>query len=280
MRTLLTLLMAVGWVGAGVASAAVCGDPPDEDECVISNGLAPLNPENVIDDADDFSSNRSVFVRSVGCPPEWPDGFASAPCPSPGAPTEVEVVAGGYVDGDLQALDSCFVTMSGGVVNAALEARDSSTVTMNNGTVGSQLRASDTSAVTMSGGMVGLLVARDSSTITISGGTVENDLVAYRSSIVTIEGENFKVDSGSGPESVEYGDLSAFTGTLTGTLASGDPISNVFYQGGYVDDSSCRAWYPCSGTITLEYAPEPSPGLLGACVFATLALLRRRARSS
>jgi hypothetical protein len=277
MRTLLTLLIAVGW--AGVAGAAVCGDFPDEDDCVINNGLAPLNPENVIDNADDFSSNRSLFVRSVGCPPEWPDGFASAPCPSPGAPTEIEVVDGGYVDGNLQALDSCFVTMSGGMVNVALMAWDSSTVAMVNGTVGSQLQASDSAAVTMGGGTVGLLVARDSSTITIIGGTVEDGLFAYRNSSVTIEGENFKVDTGSGAESVEYGDLSALTGTLTGTLASGDPINSVFYQGGYVEGTLCPAVYPCSGTITLEYAPEPSPGLLCACVLTTLALLRRRAGS-
>jgi hypothetical protein len=180
------------------------------------------------------------------------------------------------VDGDLQAFESCVVTMSGGTVNAGLWASDSATVTMNSGTVGSQLRALDSSAVTMNGGMVELLTAWDSATITMSGGTVEDALFAYRSSIVTIEGANFKVDSGSGFESVGYGDLTALTGTLTGTLASGDPISNAFYQGGYVDDSSCPSYSPCTGIITLEYAPEPSLGLLGACVFATLALLRRR----
>ena len=85
------------------------------------------------------------------------------------------------------------------------------------------------------------------------------------------------VDTGSGPEPVGYGDLTAQTGTLTGMLGSGDPINNRFYQGGYSAVWRCFI-HPCNGTITLEYAPEPSAALLAACALATLVLLRRRAR--
>jgi hypothetical protein len=79
-------------------------------------------------------------------------------------------------------------------------------------------------------------------------------------------GGNFEVDG----VPVPYGNLTAETGTLTGILASGDPINNGFWQGGGV----------YTGTITLEYAPEPTQTLLYASALATLALLRRRAHSS
>jgi hypothetical protein len=44
------------------------------------------------------------------------------------------------------------------------------------------------------------------------------------SSSVTIVGRRFEVDG----VPVSYGDLAALTGTLTGTLASGDPVDNSF----------------------------------------------------
>jgi hypothetical protein len=50
-----------------------------------------------------------------------------------------------------------------------------------------------------------------------------------------------------------YGDLSALTGTLTGTLASEDAIDIPFYQGGWTG-SPCYDG-PCSGTITLVPPP-------------------------
>jgi len=50
----------------------------------------------------------------------------------------------------------------------------------------------------------------------------------------------------------------------------------------------CDGYYPCTGTICLENptteeqqcpVPEPTAALLYACALATLALLRRQARS-
>jgi hypothetical protein len=46
---------------------------------------------------------------------------------------------------------------------------------------------------------------------------------------------------------VPYGDLTALTGTLTGTLASGEPIDNAFQQGGYGGNFT--------GTITVAHEP-------------------------
>jgi hypothetical protein len=74
----------------------------------------------------------------------------------------------------------------------------------------------------------GHLAAGDFADVTMSGGTVVGELFANDSSTITIVGRDFEVDG----VPVPYGDLTAQTGTLTGTLASGDPINNVFYQGG------------------------------------------------
>jgi hypothetical protein len=68
---------------------------------------------------------------------------------------------------------------------------------------------------------------------------------------------------------VPYGDLTELTGTLTGTLASGAPINNVFYQGGY-DHGNWQA----TGTIRL--VPEPSTALLLALGLVGIAVGRRR----
>jgi hypothetical protein len=110
----------------------------------------------------------------------------------------------------------------------------------------------------------------------MSGGTVGGDLEAYGSSNIIFIGSDFMVDG----VPVPYGDLSALTGTLTSTLASGDAISNVFYQGGYSSTYT--------GTITLVPAPTiPVPalqpaGLIGLSVsllaFGLMALAAGRRR--
>jgi hypothetical protein len=152
--------------------------------------------------------------------------------------------------------------MSGGTVEGYLKPSDSSTVTMSGGWV-SELFASGSSTVTMSGGILRFqLTAYESSTVTINGGIVRG-LGATHSSVIKIEGSGFEVDG----VPVPYGDLTAETGTLTGTLASGDPVEYFFYQG-----QAGGAFY--TGTISLvEYVPEPSTAALQACALLALALL-------
>jgi hypothetical protein len=248
----LVLVLALTLASSGAAYA---------EDIVINNGLAPPNPANLIDDTsyeDDY-----VYVENVGCPPGWPDGDPDDPCPSPGDPTGVEIAAGAGV-WKVSAYESSAVTVSGGTVWTALtgydtsttaitggflgvapsqtvDAYDSSTITMSGGTVKYSLRAYGSSTITMSGGTVNWLLARGSSAVTMSGGTVEDELVADESSTITIVGSGFEVDG----VPVLYGDLTALTGTLTGALASGDPIDNVFFQGGGSH----------TGTITLA-SPE------------------------
>jgi hypothetical protein len=65
---------------------------------------------------------------------------------------------------------------------------------------------------------------------------------------------------------VPYGDLSALTGTLTGTLWSGDSLNATFHQGGGA----------YTGTITL--VPEPTTSLLLGLGLLGLAVAGRRRR--
>ena len=73
----------------------------------------------------------------------------------------------------------------------------------------------------------------------------------------------------TGPEGgvarpVPYGELAELFGRLTGTLASGEPIDNIFYQGGG----------DYTGTITL--VPEPTTASLLALGLVGIAAGRRR----
>ena len=101
---------------------------------VINNGLAPPNPGNVIDAADDFRFDR-VFVQNVGCDAPLVD------CPMPwGVPTSVELAAGGSVGVKFEVFQTSTITISGGRVGedgfiADLQAFDFSTVTMSGGSV-------------------------------------------------------------------------------------------------------------------------------------------------
>ena len=134
----------------------------------------------------------------------------------------------GTVGQELEASMSSTVTMSGGTVEVLTTASDSSTVTMSGGTVGSLL-GRHSSSVTMNGGKVRHgLSASDTSTFTVNGGSVEEWIWASDLSTITVTGTRFAVDGSPVP----HGDLSAQTGTLTGRLASGDPIYNTFNQGG------------------------------------------------
>jgi hypothetical protein len=165
----------------------------------------------------------------------------------------------------LSAVGSPTVTMSGGSVGGYLAAGDPSAypqsarqpvVTLNDVVVGDDLEAYESSVVKMQGGSVenGDLLAYHLSTIVMSGGVVSlGSLQAYDSSTIVLIGSNFMVDTGSGPTPVPYGDLTALTGTLTGTLASGDSLNNVFYQGGYGGS--------VTGTITLSPVAECNDGV-------------------
>jgi hypothetical protein len=240
---------------------------------LINNGLDCSNPGNVIDTY--LGEEQQVIVRNAGCGTPDPGGA----CPSPGDPTEVCVVDGAYlcetgpvyvsdsstltVTGgwctDIDSWDSATVTVSGGEVLIVVShgfstvavsggdvmdpfAFDFSTLTVTGGRV-PHTRLYDSSTLTVTGGSIGVVDTDDSSHATISGagpGLVR----AGGSSVITLVGGGFAVDGSSVP----YGDLTAQTGGLTGTLSSGDSLDFSFFQGG----APCG--YPlgtCTGTITL-----------------------------
>jgi len=135
-------------------------------------------------------------------------------------------IGGGTVGWYVQALDSSSVTMSGGEV-WDVYAWGSSTVTVSGGLM-DWLQSYDSSTVTMNGGEVWELDSYDSSNVTISGGTLDAYLLASDYSTITVSGFGFHLDGNWVP----YDNLPAETGTLTGILASRDPIDVLFYQGG------------------------------------------------
>jgi hypothetical protein len=90
---------------------------------VINNGLAPPNPENVIDDGT-YASDR-VYVENVGF-----NTSVEAPCVSPGAPTWGALVQGGVIGNQFVAANSSVIEMSGGAVGGGLNALATSTVIM------------------------------------------------------------------------------------------------------------------------------------------------------
>ena len=84
--------------------------------------------------------------------------------------------------------------------------------------------------------------------------------------ILTIVGSNFAVDGNPVP----YGDLVAgSSGTLTGTLASGDSLNNEFLHG---------VNFEIHVNSIIRLVPEPSTALLLASGVAGLAVRGRRRR--
>jgi len=175
-------------------------------------------------------------------------------------------MSGGTVQGDLWPRNSSMLTMTGGTVTGYLKPFDASKAAVSGGWI-RELSLAGSSDVEMSGGTVwSHVTAYDSSTVALSGGVVRGAIHAAYSSAITIEGSDFAVDGAAVP----YGELSAEMGTLTGTLASGDPMDSYFYQG-----QTDGGFY--SGTITLvENLPEPGVAALHACALLALVALRGR----
>lgn len=167
-------------------------------------------------------------------------------------------IYGGYIE--------CVGSFSLSTVNlyagsiSSLDAWDSSTVNVHDGSIYT-LESHSTSRVNIFGGVFEFynewtsVSARSYSQVTISGGTFGDDLKASENSSITIYGTDFSIDSFS----VGYGEITATSGILTGTLASGEIINNNFY---IYDDA------------TIVLVPEPATlFLLG---LGSLALLRKR----
>ncbi len=146
---------------------------------LINNGLAPPNPENVINTTVD----EAVYVRAGGCPVEL--SFCTGP------PTTVEIAAGaslplvdvyrstvvmngGYVSNGEANLDGRF-TMDGGTAQS-LEAR-SGEITMNGGSAASATVLGQ-GLLTMNGGSVNSIY-EEFAGIDLNGGSVNQIRLVY-----------------------------------------------------------------------------------------------------
>ena len=159
--------------------------------------------------------------------------------------TTVNVLDGGGAD-EISGYENSRINVSGGSMGGLLtygssqaeassgligcvETYDSSQLAISGGstTVVIYLHVADSSRVDISGGNVENLSVNDYSLVNISGGYILDDLYLYDQSQIKIFGYDFTVDG----QPVNYGELFAGQGHLTGTLLSGDLIDNDFYIG-------------------------------------------------
>jgi len=170
-------------------------------------------------------------------------------------------VTGGNVYGGLQPFDYSHAFVSGGYIEGTFATSDESKGFVSGGSM-VDLYAGDNSHITFSGGTSRTwLTADDNGTIRFSGGSIKYGILAglydeTDTGLIIIEGTNFGVNG----TAVEYGEYASdyavpgtkwgypcLTGTITGTLESGQYLSENFYIFGNSD---------------ITFVPEPSTLLL------------------
>lgn len=242
---------------------------------LINNGLAPPNPENVIDDDTVW-----VIVRNVGCPPSGDP--TNSPCPSPGGPTSVSLLRGqSLISGTgLMIYDTSTSTIDGAALGGGLYAYDSSGVTMNDGFVGGNgIRASGSASVEVLGGrVVGLSTSRvsDTAVITLSGGSVRG-VTAEDSSSVILAGGTVTGDSYVGAIVLarDFSSVVLNDGSISGI--SMRDFSNIVMSGGEVSgrlsvNHSSRADIS-GGTIDSLHLSSDSPASITGGVISSLEIV-------
>jgi DNA-binding beta-propeller fold protein YncE len=174
--------------------------------------------------------------------------------PLDSSPTVVELTESANVP-TLETFGASTVTISGGSAQSVVTS-DTSTLNLLGGSV-EWSTFCDSSTVNMLGGFFGeTMLARDSSVVNISGGSMSEFLSANDASIVTFVGSGFNYP---------YGEIPDRSGSLTGTLANGDPIN---------------VWFDVDGDASIVLAvPEPSSvALLATAAFGLVGYAWRRRR--
>ena len=120
-----------------------------------------------------------------------------------------------------------------GIIRDWVNVLDYSQVNMSGGSIGSGLLTWDNSQSVITGGLIASdIYAFGDSYIEIYGSMIEDILNVRDNSLVEIYGSNFAVDGipvGYGEITVgTINELGMLTGTLTGTLDSGELINNAF----------------------------------------------------
>jgi hypothetical protein len=163
-------------------------------------------------------------------------------------------ILGGEIVGGIFATQRAHVSMSDGSIDglgAALDAQ----INISGGSIANELHVSHTNHVNIQGGTIGNLNATNNSHVDIYDGSIQDYLLidtdAQAHFFGGSVGGDFRLDFGGtlniygwgfevGGTPVGYGELTSILGDywydetarhLTGTLASGEPISNDFYIG-------------------------------------------------
>jgi hypothetical protein len=168
-------------------------------------------------------------------------------------------IVGGSVD-SFQANDTSVVNVAGGVLTADATAFDQSQVNIVGGELIDFLRAHDSSNLTISGGSIWGVEAFDDSVVQILGGQFTDALPAVQNSLSASGNASITL---FGSFNYPAGPILDPTGTISGTLASGEPFS---------------ARFSIADAASIQIAvPEPSTCVL-AVFGATAFLLAKRRR--
>ncbi len=144
-----------------------------------------------------------------------------------------------------------YVEVSGGIVQGVLESYSHYTAIVSGGELRNGVLAYNESYASISGGQILKVRAYDDSQVVIEGGVFTDswdEIIATHNGVITISGTGFNYD---------YGEIPVSSGTLTGTLDSGEQINNNFkivhYGEGY--DGAAIVLVPTKGTLSIDTLP-------------------------
>jgi len=203
------------WRGWGIALGLSLGCAGPLPALVLATGSEEVfGPGNPV--------NEDVFVFAGG-----------------GNPTEVVLLPGAFIDGDLSLFGNCELRMEGGTVTGGVNASDDVKVWLRGGAVGGFIAGFGSSRVIVTGTGTGSgVAARASSRVHVLGGAVldaaDATLVAFEQARMFLYGRDWAVDGAPVP----LGPLKPESGELDGTLVDGfvfpdpSPDPDNFSQGG------------------------------------------------
>lgn len=159
-----------------------------------------------------------------------------------GEPTTINLLAGGYMNGSLQAYDNSIINLSGGDIKWSLSLKDYSIFTFSAGSIGDRVNTERNTNMFMTGGYIAGdiwhhgtlnmsdgqiaydLLASNFSTTVLSGGVISGSLFVYTEADVTIIGKDFLFDGRSVFDNIANPSSEIVYGQLTGKYPDGSFI--------------------------------------------------------
>jgi hypothetical protein len=140
----------------------------------------------------------------------------------------IATINGGSITYNVFAYNNSIVNIYGGAIGVGmgrdLIASNYAKVFMSGGSIGRYLEANNDAEILFSGGSIAYdLIAGDNSQVVISGGSIGRWVISKYNAQVVVVGTGFNYPLGY---------ISGASGTLTGTLASGDPLDVSFTREG------------------------------------------------